>query len=291
MSPDVARAAGGTGEASAGAGSLRPQDLVLDLLGTYVRPRKTVWAGGLVALLGDFGFSNGAARIALARLVNGGLLGRLRDGRLVHYTVPRRTERILAEGDRRIFRLGREPWDGTWTFLLTSLPDGMRAERHRLGRRLRFLGFGAVQDGVWVAARDREADVVELVDALSVREFATVFVGQPASSLSVAAIVDHAWDLEAVERQYRAFLDEFGSYTAAGPRASLSDRDAFVLRTRLIDAFRQFPAVDPELPGTLTGRSIPRDEAVAAFQAIDEALAEPSQRYFDERTDSRRRTA
>src|SRR6185312_10819501 len=81
---------------------LQPQDLVITLLGTYIRPRGgTAWSGGLVQLLGEFGFSQGAARAALTRLVRRGLLSRVRQGRLIHYRVTERADRLLAEGDRR----------------------------------------------------------------------------------------------------------------------------------------------------------------------------------------------
>ena len=61
---------------------LQPQDLVITLLGTYVRPVRgdRVWSGGLVALLGELGFSHGAARVALTRLVRRGLIARERPG-------------------------------------------------------------------------------------------------------------------------------------------------------------------------------------------------------------------
>src|SRR4051812_36044543 len=53
-----------------------PQELVVTLLGSYVHPRETrrVWSGGLVAALAELGFSDGAARIALTRVVRRGLL-------------------------------------------------------------------------------------------------------------------------------------------------------------------------------------------------------------------------
>src|SRR5207248_1114681 len=88
-------------------GPPQPQDLVITMLGTYVRPTgDTVWSGGLVTLLGQFGFSHGAARVALMRLVRRELLARIRDGRHVHYRLTSRCERLLEEGDGRIFSLG-----------------------------------------------------------------------------------------------------------------------------------------------------------------------------------------
>src|ERR1041384_8002853 len=137
----------------------------MTLLGAYVpdREQALVWAGGLVALLTEFGSTQNAARVALSRMVQRDLLEREREGRLVRYRLTRRTRDALAEGDRRIFRRG-ERTDATeppvcWTVLWHAIPDERRDARRRLAARLRFLGFGPVQDGLWVAPRDREAEV------------------------------------------------------------------------------------------------------------------------------------
>jgi phenylacetic acid degradation operon negative regulatory protein len=75
-----------------------PQDLVLTLLGAHHVPREhgTVWSGGLVRLLAEFGFSEGAARVALSRLVARDLLAPAKRGRHVHYTLTPRTLTVLA---------------------------------------------------------------------------------------------------------------------------------------------------------------------------------------------------
>src|SRR5437660_8937413 len=123
---------------------LAPQDLVITMLGTYVRPAgEPVWSGGMVELLGEFGFTEGAARVALTRLVRRGLIDRVRSGRLVHYRVTPRCDRLLAEGDGRIFSLGDPPSAGDcWTVVWHQITEDRRLERSRLARRLRFLGFG-----------------------------------------------------------------------------------------------------------------------------------------------------
>ncbi len=162
---------------------LQPQDLVITLLGTYVRPYgDSVWSGGLVRLLGELGFSTGAARVALTRLVRRGLIVRMREGRLVHYRVTPRADRLLAEGDGRIFSLGDPPDDGShWTVLWHQIPEDRRLERSRLARRLRFLGFGSVQDSVWVSPHDHSAELHELLGELGVESFATMFLAEVAA--------------------------------------------------------------------------------------------------------------
>lgn len=260
---------------------LQPQDLAITLLGTYVRPRaRTVWSGGLVVLLGGFGFSDGAARVALARLVRRGLIERVRAGRLVHYRMTPRADRLLAEGDERIFRLGRVHLDGdTWTMLWHRIPGERRLERHRLARRLRFMGFGSVQDGLWVAPYDHAEEVDELLGELAVAQFATVLVGQIASAQGLAALVRRAWDLDGLAARYEAFCAEFAPYMRA--RARVADLDAFLLRTRLVHMFRGFPPLDPELAEEPAPLSRSRDRAVAIFTTLYRRWAAPAQRHFD----------
>jgi phenylacetic acid degradation operon negative regulatory protein len=263
----------------------RPQSLVITLLGAYVHPdERAVWSGGLVKLLGEFGFSQGAARVALARLTRRDLLGRVRDGRLVHYRLTARAGALLDEGDRRIFSLGRE--EGTtsaWTMLWHAIPEERRLERSRLARRLRFLGFGSLQDGVWISPSDREGEVASLIEELRLAGHAAVLLGRPASSVDFEAFAAHAWNVDELTSRYRAFSTAFERYAAAG-RDDLGDREAFLVRTRLVHAFRQFPFLDPGLPEHLLPTDGQRARAVRLFHDLYGSLAEAARRHFDATT-------
>ena len=64
----------------------------------------------------------------------------------------------------------------------------------------------------------------------------------------------------------------------------VDDRQALLLRTRLIHTFRQFPIIDPEVPEDLVPGPQHRPEAVRLFHDLNAALAPPAQRHFDEVT-------
>lgn len=258
-----------------------PQELVMTILGAYVSPRETcaVWAGGLVALLGELGFTEGAARIALSRLVRRDLLARSKQGRQVLYTLTRRARGVLAEGDRRIFTFGRSPVSGQeWTLLWHSTPDDLRKEREALVRRLRFLGFGPIQDGTWVVPRDAAGEVDELLRELGLRAHAGLMSARPSGPDDMRSMAARAWDLDGLARAYASFIAEF---TVAEVQ---DDRHAFALRTRLVHGFRQFPALDPELPDDYGALGDRRAEAVQLFHDQYSALAPSAQRHFDEVT-------
>lgn len=265
-----------------------PQDLVLSLLGAHCVPRERgeVWSGGLVRLLEEFGFSSGAARVALNRLVARDLLARSRTGRHVHYALTPRTLAVLEEGDRRIFTLGGSPrtetrTETTWTVLWHSIPEDRRLARTRLVRRLRFLGFGPVQDGTWLAPHDREVEVAKLLDELEVAAHAGVLLGRPATAVDFGTFVARVWDLEELAERYRAFAEHFRAQPVDG---TLGDRRALLLRTRLVHTFREFPFLDPELPEDLVPAPKHRAEALQLFHDLYPALAPAAQRYFDEVT-------
>jgi phenylacetic acid degradation operon negative regulatory protein len=261
---------------------LQPQDLVITLLGTYVRPYgDRVWSGGLVRLLGELDFSTGAARVALTRLVRRGLIARMREGRLVHYRVTPRADRLLGEGDGRIFSLGDPPDDGSrWTVLWHQIPEDRRLERSRLARRLRFLGFGSVQDSVWVSPHDHSSELAQLLADLGVSSFATTFLASVDNGPGLAALVSRAWDLSGLVERYEAFHAEFSVWLPRAARAQLGDAEAFIVRTRLVHLFRGFPLLDPELPEELAPLGRPRSRAVKTFHALYEGLAPASQRHF-----------
>src|SRR6201994_4736712 len=138
-------------------GTMRSQDLTITILGSHMRRAGgRVWSGGMVTLIGEFGFSTEAVRAALSRLVTRGTLERHRDGRMINYALTPRAQELLAEGDRRIFSFGRRaPVADAWTLLWHTIPEDRRVERSRLASRLRFLGFGSPPDATRDGASPR----------------------------------------------------------------------------------------------------------------------------------------
>lgn len=253
------------------------------MLGVYVHPAdRTVWSGGMVELLGAFGFSSGAARVALMRLINRGLLDREPHGRLMMYTLTGRSRKMLSEGDRRIFGRSLDLREAkTWTILWHTLADDRKVDRTRLARRLRFLGFGSLQDGTWVSPHDRADEVAEVVSDLGLARDTAVVTGQMASPTDGTPPVGHLWPVRDLSDRYARYVAEFGPLLEADLEA-LPDRTAFMARTWLTHTFRGFLCDDPELPDDLLVRPAERTRAIEVFNAAYDLLAPASDRYFVE---------
>ncbi|WP_431710488.1 PaaX family transcriptional regulator [Glutamicibacter uratoxydans] len=261
----------------------QPRDLLLTVLGDYVRHRKdTIWSGGLVKVLGEFGFSAGAARVALSRMARRGLIVPQKRGRVVGYELSEQMERLLVGGEIDQF-LQNAPQASVSeiTVLLHTLPEEMRLERGRLARRLRFWGFGPVQDGVWVGLGDREEDVLGFLTDLGLGEYCSLVIGRLSENLQLASLVERAWDLNALNERYERYVEIFGALRVADAR---TDAEAFQIRTQALHNFRQFPSLDPGIEGPQFPVTAMRDETIRIFNEIYSGLEEPAVRYFDQIT-------
>jgi phenylacetic acid degradation operon negative regulatory protein len=246
----------------------RPPRLLLTLLGDYWWQRtEPLPSAAIVALLAEFGVSDSAARAALSRLTRNGLLVTSRSGRRTFVRLSQRAADILDDGARRIFSFGAPtpPWDGMWSLVAFSIPENNRSARDELRKDLRWLGFAPLYDGLWVAPRDRAAEVMTRLKDLGITT-ATAF---RASALpgrdGVCDIPARAWDLAGLQLQYESFTifaEQLRDSIAAG---TVSPMDALVARTRVMDEWRAFPGLDPDLPAELLPRAWPRSGARDLF--------------------------
>jgi phenylacetic acid degradation operon negative regulatory protein len=265
--------------------ALRPQELVISLVGEYVEPGGRVWSGGLVQLLDCLGFSAPGARVALNRLVSRGLFDVVKDGRKVFYAASARLVELLSEGHQQTFwfRYSQEPWRGDWTLVWYTIPEEQLLKRRRLSRRLVFLGFGALQDGTWLAPRDRSEELWTAVEDLRLREFVVVVVGAAPAWASRQTMIRRAWNIEDASARYTAIVDGFRQFANRRVLAAVTPERAFIVRTHLIEAIRQVAPLDPKLPDAETGFRWHRRLALEVFEDVDAALRPMASEFFNEK--------
>jgi phenylacetic acid degradation operon negative regulatory protein len=226
-----------------------------------------------VHLLSVFGIDAASARVALDRVCKKGLLDRHPSGRLVRYRLS------AAAGQRRTTRIGRllrfagdlQPWDGTWTLLITSVPESRKELRAKLRAQMLALAFARQYDAVWVKPnRTSLAEAINVLEELGIEQ-GTVFSATYEQRRGLPGDPLDAFDLTSAEEGYRAFIREFGELAAPG-RSRLSELDCLVLRIRLIDAWREAIRQDPLLPRELMREDSCRDTAQSVFLTAYDAL-------------------
>jgi phenylacetic acid degradation operon negative regulatory protein len=261
---------------------LKARSLVFDLYGDYLRYNGgQVRLRGLVSLLGCFGIPEATARVAAARLRKEGWLSADRDGRETVYSLTADARRMLDEGRARIFQRAGGPWDGQWHMVIYQVPETERTLREQLRRRLAWLGFGPLSPSVWLSPHHRSQQVVSDFAAYPAVQLDT-FSSRSAGNEADREIAARAWDLAALDRDYRDLLDRYSPRLAGYRAGALDDRAALVERMRLVYDYRHFPYRDPDLPSELLPHEWPGRQAHEVFLQAHGLLRVPAMRAVAE---------
>lgn len=261
------------------AGSSSARSLLLTVLGEFALPRTDpVWTSSVLEALSLFEVEQRASRQALARTSAEGLLTAQRHGRRTAWGLTDEGTTLLREGTTRIYSFMRQPhvWDGRWLVLTVSIPETQRKLRHRLRTRLTWLGLGSPYSGLWVSPDAGKLDEVNRVISdldLSPQSFA--WIGPAAGIGEESQLVEAAWDLGSVEKRYLQFLETF-----EGRRVE-SDAEAFAAQVELVQEWRRFPSLDPDMPRELLDHDWPGQRAAAVFHDRHSLWHRQAQREWD----------
>ena len=259
-------------------GALRPQTLMLTLLGRYLLGREVaVSAASVIEVFARVGVGEHAARSTLTRMVNRGLLSRQRHGRAMYFGLTARSERILRDGETRLWKLGavNRDWDGVWTLLGFSLPESWQKQRHELRSQLAWAGFGPLFNGLWVAPG--RAAVDEIVGSLGLESHVKAFHASTIPGTDVDQMIRETWDLDAIAAPYRAFVERWRNVEAELDRGSDPLAATLLMNSDWLRVIRD----DPRLPIEHLPANWPAAEAEALFVRVDRRAQEEAARIAE----------
>lgn len=254
------------------------QGLLLTLIGDYWFGHATyIPSAALVALLAEFGISDQAARAALSRVQRAGYLQGERQGRRTMYRLsPESAERAVASG-RRIMRFTAvrpetmPEWDGRWTLVTYALQTEQVDERRQIRRHLRRLGFGGLQDGVWISPTVTPEEVARALD--DVVEVDLVVFEEAALAAGSALEVPRIWELDELADRYERMIARLRPMLPkVRSRRGPSPAEALVMRSEAMHDWRVMPAHDPLLPVELLPTRWPGWQARELFTEVYDSL-------------------
>ena len=254
-----------------------PQHLLTTVLGEHLDSSEAeLPSAAVVAVLGEFAISPASARAALSRLVKRGLIGVRADGRTPRYHVaPHAIARHRAAMHHFLaFAAVPRPWDGQWLTVAFSLPESRQPQRHALRRTLGTCGFVRLYDSVWIrpggdaeVVRDELDDLLRDVPGARWSVLRARFEDETGPGGPAAA-----YDLEALAGAYREFVARHDALFRDVRAGRVGPAAALVARATLMDGWRQFSRIDPDLPAHLLPTDWPREEARALFLEAHTAL-------------------
>jgi len=191
----------------------RANSLCVTVLGDSVAPHGgAVWLGGLIDLLGPFGFNDRLVRTTVFRLTVEGWLESRREGRRSLYTLTASGRSRFEHAFRRVYAPPAAGWDGTWTLVVVPVAQTAAAASARNYvenwngrlRRDRPRHLCASESQRFVIARDPSGDRAGTKGVRPLGRDLTGFSVRPVSDL-----VSQCWNLDSLAAAYRNFLSRF----------------------------------------------------------------------------------
>ncbi|QBR93709.1 PaaX family transcriptional regulator [Nocardioides euryhalodurans] len=250
---------------------MHARSALFDVYGDHLRGRGSrAPVAGLVHLLEPVGIQPPAVRTAISRMVAQGWLEpvHLPAGR--GYRATDRAIRWLDDAGARVYRRDEQSWDGHWQLALVEPPPD-RAARARLRADLAFVGYAEVAPQAWISPYQR----AELAEVLQ-RAGTTARVVR-ADDISPSPV--DAWDLDALDAAYRAFMAYADRLLGGGEQTDDPDRTAFAARFQLVHEWRKFLFTDPGLPAELLPAGWSGHAAAELFTSEATRLKPAADRY------------
>ncbi|MBI4066504.1 hypothetical protein HY411_02195 [Candidatus Gottesmanbacteria bacterium] len=190
-------------------------------------------------------------------------------------------ERIVR--DFPLFSLANKPWDKRWRVVIFDIAEINRNTREALRDKLRELGFGMLQESVWITPHDVSLDMreflehYELDDAAFVLEVSAVLAGDQ------ERLVRKVWNLDNLEEAYRTVINEVKQFqdmyiASDGRRLQHTDKrhrkgenmedEVRNIRQRYIEAL----IADPCLPKELWPDGWPAEESRHAVKWLQRVM-------------------
>lgn len=261
--------------------TLRAGSLITTVFGDSIAPRGgTVWLGSLIRALAEFGVSERLVRTSVFRLAKDGWLQSQQLGRRSYYSLTDTGRERFEQATHRIYGAPVDHWDGQWCLLLLSALDTPTKETVR--RECGWLGFGPMSANVLAHPAPDLADLDVTMRRLGVAETLVVLRGQTIrGDTAMRELARASWNLDDIDTRYAGFVRRFRPVSdALGRSATLTAKQAFIIRTLLIQEYRKILLRDPQMPkamlpanwhGTIAYR-LCRDLYRAIFEAADDYL-------------------
>jgi phenylacetic acid degradation operon negative regulatory protein len=258
------------------------QRLLISALGDYEHLSPTpVPSAIVVQIMNEFDISEDSTRTALSRLTRRGYLVRFAEKRRTAYRMSELGAALIEDGRKRIAEFGHyPPWNGRWTIVAFSVAEHQRDVRHQLRAQLRALGFAPFYNGIWIAAHADPQTVTAQITAVEHADIAVFEGSLQNQSEPMMGKLHETWKLTSVKREYDDFIETFTPLAERIEHEEVAPAEAFIIRTRLLDAWRVFPRIDPDLPQQLLPQDWPRLKAHRLFTGVYDALQPSAERHF-----------
>ena len=244
--------------------TLRSGSLITTVFGDAIAPRGgNVWLGSLISVMADFGIGERLVRTSVFRLSKDGWLQSEQVGRRSYYSLSEEGRERFEQATHRIYSAPAGHWDGRWCLLLLSGLD--TAAKDIVRKEFGWLGFGPLSANVLAHPAPDLLELDIAIKRIGVADELVVLQGQTIRNEAGMRQLSHSsWNLAEINERYQQFVKLFRPIMKAiSDTPQIEEKQAFIVRTLLIQEYRKVLLRDPLLPQELL---LPGWKGAAAYQ-------------------------
>lgn len=106
-------------------------------------------------------------------------------------------------------KLFSKPWDGKWRVVVFDIKEKRKKSRESLRYKLLSLGFGKLQESVYVTPLDILVDLKEFLKAGGLFGDVLVFEAREVLGFGSKTIANYLWHLDKLDEEYRDLISDF----------------------------------------------------------------------------------
>lgn len=256
----------------------RAGPLIISVFGDSIAPRSAdIWLGSLIEFMKPLGLSERLVRTGVYRLSRDGWLKASQKGRRSFYHITPAGMGSFADADERIYAAAPKPWNGNWTMVQLNAAAPAQA-KSRIRKMLKWLGFGKLSPTLLLKPGDAIAQTGSQIANAGFGEYCAIFSSTLAENQNPAKLIEQGWDVTSFATAYDQFLKQFK--TLADRQNTLSNEDAFIVRTLLVHQYRRILLKDPQLPDQLLPSSWKGEEVRQLAGSLYRAVSPGVDRYI-----------
>ncbi|WP_085992296.1 phenylacetic acid degradation operon negative regulatory protein PaaX [Oceanobacillus senegalensis] len=263
------------------------RSMIFTLYGDYIRHYgNEIWIGSLIELLEPFDHNPQAVRAAISRMNKQDWIASRKEGNKSYYSLTKQGIKRMEEAAGRIYSEKPTHWDEKWRMFLYTIPEEKRQIRDELRKELEWSGFGLLSNGLWVTPNDLTQQVNDIIQKYEIEDYVHFFESENIGPKDNQQIVRECWDMDYIKKRYELFInlytEKFYQDREELKKGTVSDKECFVKRTRLVHYYRKSLFIDPGLPQELLPPNFIGEAAANLFSEYYKLLAKPANAFFEE---------
>ncbi|MCL5090630.1 MAG: hypothetical protein M1514_01325 [Patescibacteria group bacterium] len=165
--------------------------------------------------------------------------------------------RLTSSGKEKIqrqfsfLRFQKQKWDGKWRLVIFDIKERYRKDRDLLRIKLKELGFGMIQESVWLSPYDFLIDFREYIKSIGLDESVYALEVNDLLAGNPKSLAERVWNLEKINDKYTNLYQELTKIHGRVKLSTSKEEEKENERGRLREQYLEILKEDPCLPKEL----------------------------------------